>query len=231
LLLTQLGNVAGVTARELGPMAWTDVGSPIVIVPVGSCEQHGPHLPLHTDTVVATELARALADRRDDCVVAPALTITASGEHHGFAGTLSIGTAALADVLIELVRSADWSRGVVFVNGHGGNAAAIARAVDTLDRESRRALAWSPRIPDGDPHAGHVETSLMLALAPDDVRYDRAVAGPVPEIAELVRSGVQPLSTSGVLGDPTTATIEDGRRLFATLVTQLVDAVARWVEQ
>ena len=78
-------------------MAWTDVGSPILVVPVGSCEQHGPHLPLHTDTVIATALARALAERRDDCVVAPALTITASGEHQGFAGTLSIGSAAMAD--------------------------------------------------------------------------------------------------------------------------------------
>jgi mycofactocin precursor peptide peptidase len=212
-------------------MAWTDVGSPILVVPVGSCEQHGPHLPLHTDTVVAGALARALAERRGDCVVAPALTITASGEHHGFAGTLSIGNAAMADLVIELVRSADWSQGVVFVNGHGGNATAMARAGDTLTRESRRTLVWWPSVPGGDPHAGHVETSLMLALAPDEVRLDRAVAGPVPAIAELVRAGVQALSPSGVLGDPTRASVEEGRRLFDELAAQLLDAVARWVDQ
>ena len=211
-------------------MAWTDVGSPILVVPVGSCEQRGPHLPLHTDTVVASALAAALAERRGDCVVAPALTITASGEHQGFAGTLSIGNAAMADLAIELVRSADWSQGVVFVNGHGGNATAMARASDTLTRESRRTLVWWPRT-GGDPHAGHVETSLMLALAPDEVRLDRAVAGPVPAIAELVRAGVQPLSPSGVLGDPTRASVEHGRRLFDELAAQLVAAVARWVEQ
>jgi creatinine amidohydrolase len=212
-------------------MAWTDVGSPILVVPVGSCEQHGPHLPLHTDTVVADALARALAERRGDCVVAPALTITASGEHQGFAGTLSIGNAAMADLVIELVRSADWSQGVVFVNGHGGNATAMARAGDTLTQESRRTLVWWPSMPGGDPHAGHVETSLMLALAPDEVRLDRAVAGPVPAIAELVRAGVQPLSPSGVLGDPTRASVEEGRRLFDELAAQLLAAVARWVDQ
>jgi mycofactocin system creatininase family protein len=212
-------------------MAWTDVGSPILVVPVGSCEQHGPHLPLHTDTVIATALARELAARRDDCVVAPPLTITASGEHQGFAGTLSIGNAAMADLVIELVRSAEWSQGVVFVNGHGGNATAMARAADTLARESRRLLVWWPSVLGGDPHAGHVETSLMLALAPDEVHRDRAVAGPVPAMAELVRSGVQPLSASGVLGDPMTASADEGRRLFAELAAQLVGAVASWVDR
>ena len=212
-------------------MAWTDVGSPILVVPVGSCEQHGPHLPLHTDTVVATALARELAARRRDCVVAPPLTITASGEHQGFPGTLSIGTAVMSDVLIELVRSADWSRGVVFVNGHGGNATAMVRAAATLAHESRRALVWWPNVSGGDPHAGHVETSLMLALAPHEVHRERAVAGPVPAMAEIVRSGVQPLSASGVLGDPTAASAEEGRRLFEHLVAELAAAVAGWIEQ
>ena len=217
--------------RDLGPKPWTDVGSPILVVPVGSCEQHGPHLPLHTDTVVATALARALAEARRDCMVSPPLTITASGEHHGFAGTLSIGNAAMADVLIELVRSADWSQGVVFVNGHGGNATAMARAADTLTREQRRVLVWWPSVAGGDPHAGHVETSLMLALAPDEVHPDRAVAGPVPTMPELVRSGVRPLSASGVLGDPTSASAQEGRRLFDELAGQLAAAVTRWSEQ
>jgi creatinine amidohydrolase len=212
-------------------MAWTDVGSPIVVVPVGSCEQHGPHLPLHTDTLIATALARELAGHRADCVVAPALTISASGEHQGFAGTLSIGSEVMADVLIELVRSADWARGVVFVNGHGGNAAAVRRAAETLASESRRVLVWWPRIAGGDLHAGHVETSLMMALAPDEVRPDRAVAGPTPALSELVRSGVQPLSPSGVLGDPTTASADEGRRLMAGLIGQLTDEVAEWVRR
>lgn len=217
------------TGSELGRAAWTEIDAPILIVPVGSCEQHGPHLPLHTDTVIASALARDLAGRRGDCLVAPPLAITASGEHQGFPGTLSIGNEVMTGVLVEIVRSADWATGVVFVNGHGGNVTAMNRAVEVIEREGRAALVWWPHVDDGDPHAGHVETSLMLALAPEDVRFERAVAGPVPDLADLVRLGVQPLSATGVLGDPTGASADEGRRLFGELARQLADAVAHWV--
>jgi creatinine amidohydrolase len=209
-------------------MAWPDVGSPILVVPVGSCEQHGPHLPLHTDTVIAVALAAELAARRNDCVVAPALTITASGEHQGFAGTLSIGTDAMVDVLVELVRSAGWAAGVVFVNGHGGNVAAMDRAMAAFEHDQRSVFVWWPNVPEGDPHAGHVETSLMLALAPEQVDLARAVAGPVPTMAELVRSGVRAVSESGVLGDPASASAAAGARLFAELAEQLAAGVSGW---
>jgi mycofactocin system creatininase family protein len=214
---------------DLGTMTWTEIDDPIVVVPVGSCEQHGPHLPLHTDTVIATALARDLVGRRHDCVLAPPLTITASGEHQGFPGTLSIGTEMMAGVVIELARSADWAAGCVFVNGHGGNSTAMQRARDVFDHEERKVLVWWPHLPDADPHAGHTETSLMLDLAPDQVRLDRAAPGPVPPMVDLVRHGVHPLSASGVLGDPTTASAADGREIFTRLAGQLADAVDGWV--
>ena len=214
---------------ELGATTWTDVDRPVVLVPVGSCEQHGPHLPLHTDTVIATALANEVAERRSDCTVAPAVTVSASGEHAGFPGTLSIGTAAMTDVVIELARSADWARGVVFVNGHGGNAEAMERAGATFDRERRSVLIWWPRVPDGDPHAGHTETSVMLAIAPEQVRLEQRVAGPVPSMDELVAHGVRAVSESGVLGDPTTATADQGAAIFASLAEQLTSAVADWL--
>jgi mycofactocin precursor peptide peptidase len=217
-----------VSISDLGRATWPEVDGRIVAVPVGSCEQHGPHLPLGTDTVVATALATRLAALRPDCLVAPPLAITASGEHQGFPGTLSIGTDAMVDVLVELTRSADWSSGIVFVNGHGGNADAMRRAAEIARHEGRPVLVWWPALEAGDPHAGHVETSLMLALAPDDVHLERAVSGPVPELAELVRHGVLELSPSGVLGDPTSATPEEGRRILDELVNQLVTAVADW---
>jgi mycofactocin precursor peptide peptidase len=213
---------------ELGARTWTEIDPTIVVVPVGSCEQHGPHLPLHTDTVVATELARDLVARRTDCVISPALTITASGEHQGFPGTLSIGTEAMATVAIELARSADWATGVVFVNGHGGNATAMQRAADVFELERRKVLIWWPQVTGGDPHAGHTETSLMLALAPDEVRFGAAEPGPVPPGHELVRHGVKPLSPSGVLGDPRSATAADGLTIFRRLADQLAVAVDEW---
>src|SRR3954454_19076570 len=112
-------------STSLGEATWNTVATPLLAVPVGSCEQHGPHLPLDTDTRIAVHLAEALGHGRPDVVVAPAGAVGASGEHAGFPGTLSIGTAALTTVLIELIRSADHFAGVVLVNGHGGNAEAV----------------------------------------------------------------------------------------------------------
>lgn len=215
---------------DLGATTWTDVGSSIVVVPVGSCEQHGPHLPLHTDTTIATELARAVSGHRTDCVVAPPITVSASGEHVGFPGTLSIGTTVMTDVIVELARSADWADGVVFVNGHGGNHAAMQRATEVFERERRRVLIWWPDLPGADPHAGRTETSLMLALAPDEVRLDRSEPGPTPTLTELVRHGVRALSPNGVLGDPSGADAAEGVRLFDQLVGQLRAAVADWAD-
>src|SRR5829696_8104302 len=115
------------TWPELGEGA-TGAAGRLLAVPLGSCEQHGPHLPLATDTLVAGALAFRLAAQRTDVVVAPAMPFGASGEHAGFPGTLSIGTDALESVLVELGRSADQFAGVVFVNGHGGNVDALSRA-------------------------------------------------------------------------------------------------------
>jgi mycofactocin precursor peptide peptidase len=215
---------------ELGDVSWPSVdGTHVVVVPVGSCEQHGPHLPLATDSIIAEALAGDLAARRSDCHVAPTVSISASGEHQGFPGTLSIGNEAMYQVVVELVRSADWARGVVLVNGHGGNAVAVDRAVAQLRAEGRRVVAWWPRVAGGDLHAGHTETSLMLAVRPDLVRLERAVPGPVPSTADLVRSGVRALSANGVLGDPRNASAEHGAELFGRLADDLDDVVDAWL--
>ena len=219
-------------AARLGDRTWVEAEQrPLLLVPLGSCEQHGPHLPLDTDTRIAVALAEAAALQLD-ALAAPAVTITASGEHAGFAGTLSIGTEAMTTLLVELGRSADWSAGLVFVNGHGGNATAVAHAVRTLTAEGRAALAWWPRVPGGDAHAGLTETSLLLHLEPSVVRAHLAAPGrtePVGELADrLVAEGVRSVSPTGVLGDPTGATAELGRRTFDDLVDQLVVAVSSW---
>ena len=172
-------------AAELGRMAWpqVDSGPPrILLVPVGSCEQHGPHLPLDTDTRIAVAVADGAAAGRGDVWVAPPVTYGASGEHQGFAGTLSIGTTALSALLVELGRSAIPPppadapyRRLVFVNGHGGNHEAVRAAVEVLRSEGRSATSWSPRIDGGDAHAGRTETSLLLVIAPHLVGDERPV--------------------------------------------------------
>ncbi len=213
---------------ELGAATWTEIGSPLVVVPVGSCEQHGPHLPVSTDTLIATALAAALVRTMPDGLLAPAVTIAASGEHDGFPGTLSIGAAVLEEALVELVRSADWARGVVLVNGHGGNVVAMERAVTRSTADGRAVLGWSPKVAGGDLHAGETETSIMLALHPELVRIGAAVDGPSPPVASLVRDGIRAHSPSGVLGTATAANAERGARLVAGLVADLVAATDAW---
>lgn len=223
-------------SRDLATTTWTELSaasSTLVVVPLGSTEQHGPHLPVATDTLVATALAERLAGARDDAVAAPALPYGSSGEHAGFPGTLSVGQAALELVVLELVRSADAFAGVVLVSGHAGNAEPVGRAVTTLTAEGRRVLAWSPRLPGGDAHAGRTETSLMLALAPHLVRLDVAEPGAIEPLADLLPAlragGVAAVSPNGVLGDPTGATAEEGHALLDRLAADLCTAVDRWV--
>ena len=203
----------------------------VLLLPFGSTEQHGPHLPLDTDARVAWAVADGVARRRAardtrDVVVAPPLPYGASGEHQGFAGTLSIGTAALELVLIELVRSAgpEFTR-VIVVNGHGGNAAAVARASATLAHEQRPIEVWSPRLEGGDTHAGRTETSLMLAIDPVQVRTEVMAAGVTTPLAELMPAlragGLVAVTPNGVLGDPTGATATEGRALLASMIDDL----------
>jgi mycofactocin precursor peptide peptidase len=98
---------------NLPDVPWTELDRAarrVVLVPLGSLEQHGPHLPLDTDTRIAAAVAAGTASGRDGVAVAPALAFGSSGEHAGFPGTLSIGTAALTELLVELGRDAsrDW---------------------------------------------------------------------------------------------------------------------------
>jgi creatinine amidohydrolase len=225
-----------VDARELGAHTWPDLvdraDELLLVVPLGSTEQHGPHLPLTTDTTIATALARGLAEARAEAVIAPALPYGSSGEHAGFPGTLSIGGPALTTVLVELVRSADHFRGVVFVCGHGGNLEALRAAVEQSTDDGRSVLAWWPRVPEGDAHAGRTETSILLALEPSSVRLAEAVPGdtrPLADVLPLLRDGgVAAVSPTGVLGDPTGATADEGRALLATMVADLAAAVEAW---
>jgi creatinine amidohydrolase len=223
-----------VTQAWLGDLTWPDLAGvrPVLAVPLGSTEQHGPHLPLSTDTDIAEVLCAQLAAFRDDVVIAPALPYGSSGEHAGFPGTLSIGHDALELVIVELARSAASSfAGVVFVSGHGGNAEALERAVRRLQDEGHDVMAFRPRW-EGDAHAGRSETAMLLATRPDDVRVDVAVAGNTAPLAELMPAmrdgGVRAVSPNGVLGDPAGASADEGSALLDALADQLIDEVARW---
>ena len=220
--------------RQLGSRTWREVADhapQTLLLPVGSCEQHGPHLPLDTDTRIAVAVAERVAAVRDDVVVGPAVAYGSSGEHQGFAGTLSIGTDALRTVLVELGRSAFPEPGgaaafgaLVFVNGHGGNHEALRDAIALLVGEGRPASAWWPSLPRSDAHAGRTETSLLLAIAPDAVGAERPVGatGPIADLLPRMRTGgVGAVSSQGVLGDATGASAAEGHALLAGLIDDL----------
>jgi creatinine amidohydrolase len=201
------------------------VSGDLLVIPLGATEQHGPHLPLGTDTIIATALAASL-----DAAIAPALPYGSSGEHAGFAGTLSIGRDALVRVIVELVRSTDFAR-VLFVCAHGGNAEPLAAAVRQLRDEGHAVWAWSPRW-DGDAHAGRTETSLLLALAPELVGAAREPGNVEPLSALMGRlraGGVRAVAPNGILGDPRGATAEEGRALLAAATADLRAFVAEHV--
>jgi mycofactocin system creatininase family protein len=233
-------------ANALAAAYWPDVEATarrVLVVPVGSLEQHGAHLPLDTDTRIAVALAERACAGRDGTGLAPAIAIGASGEHADFPGTLSIGTAALSALVVELGRHASlhWPA-MLLVNGHGGNADAIGDALGRLRAEGRNCAVWHAgvRAPGlaaagvslvPDAHAGRVETSIMLALAPGDVRLAAASAGETRPLAEIMPGlrthGVRRVSPNGVLGDPAGASAAEGETLLGLLAADLAAALGR----
>jgi creatinine amidohydrolase len=242
---------AELTTEDVAALAARD---PVVVQPIGAVEQHGPHLPLITDALTAETIAHAAVDRLGpdaDTWVLPTLHYGKSTEHLGRAGTIALSTHTLQSVCLDLGESlaASGIRKLVFVNGHGGQPSLLdVAARDIRHRHGLEVFSVMPsRFPlpatvtDPDPfgiHGGFVETSLVLAIAPELVRLDRAVADGLA-VGELYRrqrhltlEGVVPtawliddVSTSGVVGDPTGASAETGELLLEHWAGQLAEAL------
>jgi creatinine amidohydrolase len=219
----------------LADLTWQDAeqrrDAAVLAIPIGATEQHGPHLPLSTDTDIAFALAHALSRERP-VIVAPTVAFGSSGEHAGFAGTLSIGVEATVLLLVELARSASATfPRTLLVCAHGGNLQCVGDAETRLREEGRDVRAFFPSW-SGDAHAGRSETSLMLALAPQRVQLERAAAGvtsPLPEILpRLVADGVRAVSANGVLGDPTGASASEGHALLRKATAELTAFLDAW---
>lgn len=230
--------------------SWEDVAAGvasglIAILPVGAVEQHGPHLPLLTDTVLATGVARRIAESTE-ALLLPAIAYGDAWTAEGWAGTLSLSPDTLRATVIDLGRGLHRMgvRGLVTINGHFGNREPIALAARALselglpvlhlDYPHLEALAAehmeSEPAGPGFYHADEVETSMMLALAPDAVRLDRAKPE-YPEFPPLFGSEPMKLSafnSSGVFGDPRPATAEKGEALIAGIAAESLPLIALW---
>ncbi len=241
------------TALHLDRLTWTEVRAEIengrntVIVPFGSTEQHGRHMPLGTDAVLGDEIGWALADRLE-AFMAPTVRFGCSEHHLSFAGTISLEEETfkrvVSDVVVSLSRHG--FRRIVLLPTHGGNFKPLAEAFVKLkpvenvkviaftDLEGLVKAAFESSSASGvtpaqsGAHSGEWETSLMLALRPDQVKMDQAAAGFVGELSEIMATvfdGIQNLDENGVLGDPRPATAAAGKKYFE----EIVEFFYQWV--
>lgn len=235
-----------------GPaLAATLTAESIVVLPTGSIEHHGPHLPLATDLLMADILAGLVVDGAAaaglDAWLLPALSYTKSDEHAWAPGTIWVGANTLLDTLVAIGRgvAATPARTLVFYNGHGGNVALLQVALRELRVQfGLRTFLMNVAIPAGDTeqgfgiHGGHGETSLAMHLRPDLVDLTGAVDATPRHLSRFRQIGFagapvqfgwtsDDFGTAGVIGDPTGATAEHG----AHLATQLVaDGIAALTE-
>lgn len=225
----------------------------VAVVPVGSVEQHGDHLPVATDTLLCDAISRLGSERVDEDVpllVTPPLWTGLSPHHLDFGGTISLGVETMLAVLRDVAASIldNGFDAILFLNGHGGNAAILGTAVTKIGTEFPDAQVLSltyfdlaaPFVDEyresdvgGMAHGGEFETSLMLHLRPHLVREDRAAASYLNDPYDLRRQDLfegGPLSVyrsfreyseSGAVGDPDLATAEKGRALSDRLGEEL----------
>ncbi|QSB14162.1 creatininase family protein [Natronosporangium hydrolyticum] len=216
------------TSPEVGAL-----GASVALLPVGSHEQHGDHLPLATDTIIASSIAAVLAERYR-LLLLPPLTISCSHEHWAWPGTVSIRATTLATVIKDVAESlhASGIDRLVIVNGHGGNyvlsnvvqEATVAGPVMALypgrdDWNRARVDAGLETTSHDDMHAGELETSLLLHLHPTLVRGSYADADyDAPHRPHLLTLGMQAYTASGVVGRPSAASPAKGRALLESLI-------------
>lgn len=207
--------------------------SSVAVLPVGSFEQHGDHLPLATDTIIASAIAVAVADAYR-LLLLPPITISCSHEHAQWPGTVSISAASLAAIVTDIAASLRTSNvdRLVVVNGHGGNYV-LSNVVQeaTLDGpamvlfpgrddwESARTEAGITTTSHDDMHAGELETSLLLHLDPQLVRPSYTAADhDAPHRPLLLTVGMRGYTESGVIGRPSLATAAKGKAVLDRLV-------------
>jgi creatinine amidohydrolase len=239
---------------DLHAAAWPEVKEAVekgavAVLAVGALEQHGHHLPLSTDTVMSQGVARRIAETIDGLLLPP-IAYGDAWNNEGFAGTISLGPDTMRAVLIDIGRglARGGFKALVIVNGHFGNREPIALAARALKIECGFPVMYldypgmeriASEICDSEPaaptfyHADEVETSMMLALAPELLRMEKAAPEyPVfPETFGMEPKGLDTFNKSGVFGDPRPATAEKGEMLITGIVGESVRLIQIWLRK
>ncbi|MDP3416805.1 creatininase family protein [Falsiroseomonas sp.] len=240
---------ARLTAAEIQARATPET---VVLIPVASTEQHGPHLAVGVDTVlagaVAERTARRLLARGTPALVTPTIWSGLAEHHMDFGGTMTLDLATFSALVGGIARSVarHGFRRIALVNGHGGNTEAIGSAAIELTRSLGVPVVgltyWLANadtfaaILEDQPnvmHACEAETSMMMALAPDCVRTDRIEAAVPKRFAPPAPPGFKrsrpfaEMTDTGVIGDPRRASAEKGERLLEAAAKRLSEELAR----
>lgn len=240
---------------------WKEAGDAIdqsvLILPVGSTEAHGPHLPLNTDVIIAEEMSRRAAlklnERGIRSAVLPPIVYSVTDFSSDFPGTISIRKQTAIDLISDVCTSLyhQGARLVVIANSHlePEHVASINSAIEAVKQQTGRAVVfpdkrrrrWAETLTDefrrGDCHAGSYETSLVMAASPDLVREEvRGRLERVPiSISEKIKAGAQSFKEAGgtnaYFGDPSEASREEGERSYEALATMIVTSVLEALEQ
>lgn len=247
--------------HELAQLTWEDVrdlgpAGTLAILPVGAIEAHGPHLPLDTDVVIATAMARAgaalLATGGQRAVVLPPLAYTAAPFAAAFPGTLAISAVTVTAIVLDIARSLSQQRFrlLAIANAHldPEHLTALNEAVKLADAERLLPVVfpdltrkpWAPRLGEefksGACHAGQFESSIVLSERPESVRdaMRQALAPNPRSLSQAIRSGKKTFAEAegprAYFGDPAAASAEEGRRTVQILGEILDEAVRAELE-
>lgn len=247
-------------ARFLPYLSWTEISAlpdrenTVIVLPAGSIEQHGPHLPCAVDSIIAAGVVGHALARLPASVPAfalPPVTYGKSDEHLHFPGTFTLDGPTLEATVTQIGESTYRAgfRKLLIVNAHGGQPQLMEMAACELRLRHGDFIvvphnAWrlphvagrylAEREKQLAMHAGHAETAIMLALAPDTVHMERAVASYPPEFPSRLLSpngrpacawSARDFGPSGVIGDPLPATREQGEAILESLATSWAQAI------
>ncbi len=240
-------------------MNWPDIGEAIeqgfdsIIIAVGAIEQHGPHLPLKTDSLIGEELTHSIAKKLGKTLQGPTINVGCSEHHMEFPGTVSILDSTLKSIISDYTQSfvKHGFKNIIFIPSHGGNFAAMGEVIEKLQEQypDNNVIGYADltkyleiikqisveagiTAEEGGAHAGENETSIMLALEEKLVVKERFEPGYVGIFGEKERNlafskGLKALTDNGVFGDPTKANWKAGKVYLQKLCDFLVSEIKK----
>jgi creatinine amidohydrolase len=216
------------------------------VVPIGSTEQHGHHLPINTDSIIAQALANRLGEKLNNSIVLPVLPFSASFEHAGFPGFVSLNASTIISVVKDIISSVERMgvKKTIIINGHGGNML-LGNIAQEMNIDKPRILVvpnrkhWDKAYEksglstslSNDMHAGEGETSLLMYLYKNDiVKLDKLVDSPSTNRTLFNVLGMKAYSKTGAIGFPSRASADKGKLLFEHLVSEIEKNVKGFIE-